>query len=863
MLRHLDYQDKVLSAVDTWIDALIKSKRERDALLKLRAERPEINIPDIDFSLEAWKQLAKAGQLPRNVDMFSPRLSGVGEPVPNAILKVPTGGGKTLLAAQTVTRVLGRYLCKNTGFVLWIVPSEAIFSQTLNRLKDRQHPYRQILDRAAAGKVRILEKNDPLNARDVEEQLCVMLLMLPSANRQSQDQLKMFQDRGDVRGFFPPEGEQSAHLELINKTPNLEHYGANHFSIIKDSLGNALRIIRPVVVLDEGHKATSELAFRTLYGFNPCCVIELTATPKDIQPKGGKLPVPARYANILVEVSGRELDREGMIKMPLILDPKQSADWKLTLKAAIDRLDDLQRKAVELEANTKRYIRPIMLIQLERTGQDKRSADFIHAEDVKDWLKTIGFADDEIAIKTSETNDLANPENQNLLDSKNRVRAIITKSALQEGWDCPFAYVLCSLAASSSLSAMTQLVGRILRQPEAMKTGVDALDSCYVVTHRAETKDLIEAIKKGLESDGLGDLILDVTPQSSVTTTEVKKIKRRDIFSKTEIYLPKVLWVEGSDIRDLDYDADVLSAIDFRGFNPHAISQIIPENGRSPESQLQRIALSDDTERLIENSIISTGIESLEFDPAYATRLISDIVPNPFVGREIIGQVIAQLRARNFDDKLIGKLGNTIIEEIKKGLEAERSRRAEAIFRQRVSDGIIQFRLRLDGRNWRMPFEVDTRLVDGARILLGKSHLPIAKSLFDPIFEDDLNGEERGVAVHLDGEGALKWWHRNVAQREYSLQGWRRGKIYPDFIFAVERGNGPARIVVLETKGDHLDNLDTSYKRAVLDVMSQHFAWDTTVQAGTMELVQQGQEDVVCELILMSDINSQLPKHFT
>jgi type III restriction enzyme len=229
MLRHLDYQDKVLRAVDAWIDALIKSKRERDALLKLRAERPEINIPDIDFSLEAWKQLAKADRLPRNVDMFSPRLSGAGEPVPNAILKVPTGGGKTLLAAQAVTRVLGRYLCKNTGFVLWIVPSEAIFSQTLNRLKDRQHPYRQILDRAAAGKVRILEKTDPLNARDVEEQLCVMLLMLPSANRQSQDQLKMFQDRGDVRGFFPPEGEQSAHLDLINKTPNLEHYGAHHF----------------------------------------------------------------------------------------------------------------------------------------------------------------------------------------------------------------------------------------------------------------------------------------------------------------------------------------------------------------------------------------------------------------------------------------------------------------------------------------------------------------------------------------------------------------------------------------------------------------------------------------------------------
>ena len=55
------------------------------------------------------------------------------------------------------------------------------------------------------------------------------------------------------------------------------------------------------------------------------------------------------------------------------------------------------------------------------------------------------------------------------------MQAIITKSALQEGWDCPFAYVLCSLAASSNLKAMTQLIGRILRQPGALKTGIEAL----------------------------------------------------------------------------------------------------------------------------------------------------------------------------------------------------------------------------------------------------------------------------------------------------------------------------------------------------------------------------------------------------
>ncbi len=92
------------------------------------------------------------------------------------------------------------------------------------------------------------------------------------------------------------------------------------------------------------------------------------------------------------------------------------------------------------------------------------------------------------------------------MDPTNRVRVIIPKQALQEGWDCPFAYVLCSLSASHNAAALTQLVGRILRQPHAQKTGVAALDECYVVTHHADTATVVTAIKSGLEEDGLGDL---------------------------------------------------------------------------------------------------------------------------------------------------------------------------------------------------------------------------------------------------------------------------------------------------------------------------------------------------------------------
>ncbi|MEQ8666972.1 MAG: DEAD/DEAH box helicase family protein [Rhodospirillales bacterium] len=863
MFRQLDYQDRVLTTLDAYLDVLKAKKARADRIAKLAAQDPDLGIPVPDFAKETWDELAADGRLPasRAGIPFSSRMDGCGRPVPNTVLKVPTGGGKTWLAVTAVSKIMGRYLDRNTGFVLWIVPNEAIYSQTLKHLKDRQHPYRQALDRAAAGRVRIMEKSDRLDARDVETHLCVMILMLQSSNRENQDTLKMFQDRGDVHGFFPPEGEQQAHQAALERTPNLSAYN-DMFPMVKDSLGNALRIIRPVVVLDEGHKAISDLAFRTLYGFNPCFVLELTATPQDVQPRGGRSPREGRHANVLVEITGRELDREGMIKMPLNLDPRQGNDWKATLNAAVDKINDLDKEARRLQADTGRYIRPIMLIQVERTGADQRESGHIHAEDVRDWLLTAGFDEAEIAIKTAERNDLNQPENLDLLAPTNRVRAIITKQALQEGWDCPFAYVLCALAANANLKAMTQLVGRILRQPGALKTGVAALDECHVITHRADTATVVGAIKSGLENDGLGDLVLQVSPDANGGGGgTVRKIDRRAGFRKTEIYLPKVLIVEGGEARELDYETDILSCIDWRDFDPSPIGDKVPENAQAAESQLQRITLSSDGDELFVGETVAENPETLAFQPAHAVRMISDIVLNPFVGRDIVGRLLSALATRGFDDAKIGRLSSLIVEELRKGLDAERAARAEALFKADVAAGRIQFRLRLDGRNWRMPIETETTQPEGADQLPGRDGAPLKKSLFSPVFRDDLNKSERDVAVYLDGEKALSWWHQNVARSQYGIQGWRKAKIYPDFIFAVEGEGNAERITVLETKGDQLDNLDTAYKREVLSYLSANFAWDNQVPAGELELVQNNGETVQGTLILMSEWETKLPEY--
>ena len=865
-MRVLEYQERVLNTLDAYLVTLKIKKADADAVAVVAAQHPTLAIPLPDFTLSTWQQMTAEGRLPpkRAALGLSLRKDGCDRPVPNVTLKVPTGGGKTYLATQAISRILGAYLQRNTGFVLWVVPNEAIYTQTLRRLKDRQDPYRQVLDRAAAGRVRIMEKGDRLDKRDVDANLCVMVLMLAAANRETKDQLKLFRDRGDVHGFTPS-GQQDAHAELKQKVPNLDTYdladSTNPWATVKDSLGNALKLIQPVVVIDEGQKAVSNLAYRTVYReFNPIFVLELTATPKDVEDK--KTPAASRHANILVEVTGRELDAEGMIKMPLHIDPRQGTDWKATLDAAVDRLTGLQDMATQHGANGGRYIRPILLVQVERTGVDQRDGTFIHAEDVRDRLLQVGFLAEQIAIKTSQQNDLSAPENQNLLDQTNRIRVIITKQALQEGWDCPFAYVLCSLTQNSALDAMTQLVGRILRQPWAVKTGVPSLDAGYVITHHAATKEVVGRIKTSLENEGLSDLVLQVnTPNDAVGIgLGARQLFRRDKFRQTKIYLPKVLYVTQDEIRDLDYDADVAALIDWSEFDPTEIAQRIPDTPPSDVSQMQTVRIGQSGEA---NIVTEVGLdlgETRPFDAVYATRSIADLVPNAFIARRIVGDMLTTLSKR-FDDAALGRRAGFVLGVLRAGLNAERSRRAEKVFRQCVAHGRIQFRLRVDRSNYAMPEWITTSIPTNAPPMLDATHQLLSKSVFEPVYEDDYSSiDERDVAIHLDGEAAVTWWHRNVAKSGYGLQGWQRQKIYPDFIFAASQDAGPRRIVVLETKGDHLGgNVDTTYKASVMELLTGTFNWDRTQPAGALDLVDADGTIVQCEMVLMSALPTQLP----
>ena len=175
-----EYQQNALDAFARWRDAL-DEERANSEKLETTLRCAGLEIPDGigDYPAKAWQKLAERGGLPETAGPYASRTDDAGRPIPHVCLKVPTGGGKTLLAAEALAR-----LPTQTGLRLWITPTRAIYQQTWNALRNREHPYRQVLDRASGGRVKLLEKDDRFTLQDTRHYLCVMLLMLPAANRQ-------------------------------------------------------------------------------------------------------------------------------------------------------------------------------------------------------------------------------------------------------------------------------------------------------------------------------------------------------------------------------------------------------------------------------------------------------------------------------------------------------------------------------------------------------------------------------------------------------------------------------------------------------------------------------------------------------
>ena len=386
-----DYQIRTLDAFTRWRNELAaaqaRSETAVSALMQVDADIP----PEVrNYPKTAWQRLAATGEVAYGSRPYLDRTTAAGFPIPHTCLKVPTGGGKTLLAAAALER-----LDQNSGLVLWMVPSNAIYRQTKEKLWDRQHPYRQMLERGSGRRVKMLEKDDIFTAADVEHYLCVMLISLQSANRQNNKEfLKMFQDSGRYTSFFPDNDDALGDARLRNEHPDLDPPAVDR--PVAQSLSNVFKMVRPIVVLDEAHKAygrqgsESEQFAQSVNHLNPSLVIELSATPS------------ATKSNLLVDIAGRDLKAEEMIKLPVQVTAFSNTDWHHTLGRAHIKLEELDNEAVSLQNSEGRYIRPIAVVRVERTGNDQRDGERIHAEDVREYLtQHLGVPAEAVAVQST------------------------------------------------------------------------------------------------------------------------------------------------------------------------------------------------------------------------------------------------------------------------------------------------------------------------------------------------------------------------------------------------------------------------------------------------------------------------------
>ena len=816
MMELKEYQRGALNALVRWLETLENAQRDSETMVEALQRTPiDVPIPDEfrNYPKTAWQTLKANGGVAATASEHVDRTDEANRPIPHICFKVPTGGGKTLLAAAALER-----LPWQRGLVLWIVPSKAIYTQTKAALWDKQHPYRKMLNRASAGRVKMLEKEDTFNSDDIANYLCVMLLMLPATNRQrGREFLRMFRDSGRYPSFFPDSDDIFGNTRVLNEHPDLECFMEG--GLIKQSLFNVFKLLRPVVVLDEAHKAygarnreANEEFAKSINRLDPRMVIELSATPN----RG--------ISNLLVDIEGPDLKKEEMIKLPVQVTSFPNAEWQLTLSQAVDELERLDTEAKSFENSTGRYIRPIAVVRVERTGRDQRDTEHIHAEDVREYLIQLGLPPAAIRVKSAENDELGR---ENLLSEFSQVRWIITKSALMEGWDCPFAYLLVMLDNTQAQRAITQLVGRVMRQPHAQLTGRESLDQCYVYCNNADVGTVVTQVKNGLESEGLtglGNEVMDASDTrqgSEPQEIQHQTVQRREQFQGQEIYLPVVRHRDGDKWIQLNYQAHILPHIDWSAIEP-------PDPQASAPQSIRR-----------QSATVDVGESAPVFHPDQGSpyidktvsvsdlaRRLSDIMPNLWQAARIAEQMTENLRGNGETEAEIYDRRSYLAHVLREHVKSEVEKQAEQVFRRKLDQDEIRFDLETREPNYRMVDSYKIQVHSNDR-QLERYGEPVQLTLFEKVFEQQFDSElEKNFAYYLDEERALQWWHRVAARQrgEYYLQGWKQGRIYPDFVAMTNEIVGVTHVLIFDTKGEHLaGNLDTEYKRKVLETLEGAF----------------------------------------
>ena len=757
--------------------------------------------------------------------------------VPNVTIKVPTAGGKTFIACNALKTIFDNMPEELTKVVTWFVPSDTILKQTYQNLSNPSHPYRQKIDSLFSSRVNVINKESALMGKglymkDLRENLTILVLSVDSFATNTGNDRKSYRENENL----------SETIKQYHQTAS-KVKGADEYSLM-----NLIYHLRPVAIIDESHNFESNLRMDMLNSLHPRFILDLTATPRD-------------KSNVISFVNAAKLKSENMVKLPVIVYNLNSASE--VLLSAIKLQESLEKKAIEEERNGGKYIRPIVLLQ----AQPKSKEDNITFEQIKKKLLSWDIPEKYIKIKTANVDEI---KNLNLMGRDCDVRFIITVNALKEGWDCPFAYVLASLANKSSRIDVEQILGRILRLPHVTKNEERLLNLSYVLTSSSFFLDTVDKIVEGLNKAGFGKRDYRVasetqsgTPAANINEPSLFDNEEEDLLQENETVTlddavneadisetVKTIEENAVEINE-NYEAEIKgnsNIMDNPDMNTSMICErfasakdiVIPQfvmpvkydNTFFPEDKevlVTKEALSDGfsiTKQSRDISFVWTDIKGVQIDVdgnddsapkhkelsndevSYFNQQISSLAPE-HQKAQITKYIARQLRFDYIaDNQMIEYLMSIFKDfpEVQMSDIIAHKEMAAEIVKGKIEEFLFDYRK--DKFNHRRKMQKIKCVPRYAfpPVMPFVKESHMANGLYE--HEDGrLNTFEYNVINKVASLPNVEWWHRNPATKNgFCINGYINH--YPDFIVKMNNGT----IVMIETKGDDRDNTDSKNK---------------------------------------------------
>lgn len=812
----------------------------------------------------AYEAITKAPEQARRLGRFGGTYTPLAElpTVPYVCLRLPTGGGKTILGAHSIGIARDAWVEKDYPMVLWLVPSNTIRLQTADALKNPRHPYRQALDEAFDGRVRVFDIADftQIRPHDIRDHCCIVVGTIQTLRVSNTEGRKVYSHNENLEPHF---------TGLSKALPGLETLDGGG---VKFSFANLMHLHRPLMIVDEAHNAVTGLTREMQARVNPSAIIEFTATPR-------------LNSNILHSVTAQELKLEEMIKLPIMLSEHDT--WQNAVNGAIASRASLAEEA-EKDPD---YIRPIVMFQAQPKNQE------VTVEVLKKHLIEVENVEEhKIAIATGDQREL---DGINLFDPKCPIEYVITVEALKEGWDCSFAYAFCSVSRIQSAVDVEQLLGRVLRMPYAKRRKAEDLNRAYAFLSEPSFGEAARSLADKLVAMGFEEeeAVANIEPAQTSLDMDTGLFGPRDkpkpTFTHTVTATPEVVAElkkrEGVSVRETEdgkFEIAVTGRLD--GGLEQAIIRALPETERTEFSAAvtrYRVEVKDqlspaeqgeafkaprlvseiqgefefaDTDVFMEfhdwsllthssklgetDFAIRETARSFEIDldgnrityqfADEAEQLALDVdvdgwTPEALVlwlDRQVRQQDIHQSELlrwlRDLVEHLIAARGMHIAALMRcKFILARKVREKLAAIRQQERNGVYQRYLFAPEAKVEVSFNDAFTFEDGMywdqrryrgrwkprKHFLGPDHVPA--------FDGTEDGEEFQCAQAVDSLPGLKFWIRNVARHPNSF--WlptATDKFYPDFVALLDDG----RLLVAEYKGElTAEGADTNEKRTI------------------------------------------------